>query len=87
MKGVVVKPALCCGNTNFIGKFVILDCYLSPQETECRWCKKVQKDHDLVKVNGITIMNSSRIKWFNDDLDKEIQEEDVEEQIKEKENI
>ena len=90
MRGIIVKPTLCCRNTSNLGKIVQYrgkDCC---GLFKCFYCKKVEKSKDCIMVdleNTRTSVDSTRVKWFNDDLDKEIQEEDTVEQIKEKEGV
>lgn len=84
MKGIIVKPTECCGSTKSIG--VLVEFISQGSEvflTHCIRCgtnKRTTKDYVRVKKSGSNnwVMMESRIKWFNDDIDLDYTEEEVE---------
>lgn len=86
MRGIIVKPTPCCKSTRSIGEIVQAIGELKNIEADCSYCKKTFKE-DFVTLKEGDVIQPYRVKWFNDDLDKQIQEEDTIEQIKEKEGV
>ena len=94
MKGIIVKPSVCCGNTTNIGRVVtFLEKTPQDQDIVCPWCSELSRNKGefvrvVPRVQGQRIsVLESRIKWFNDDLDKEIEMESNEDIVKEKEHF
>lgn len=75
MKGIVIKPAVCCNSTSAIGKVVKYLGKPQPLFVMCGSCctrDPIKEQHVLVVLNGNEyVVLEHRIKWFNDDIDLE----------------
>lgn len=83
MKGIITKPTQCCNNSSTIGKIVtVIGKTPIGQRIHRTMCKSnFFNNGEFVRIgvksgtNKYFSVNEYRIKFFDDDLDKEIKQE------------
>ena len=90
MQGMIIKPKHCCGYTGGMGKLVTLIGKSDKKYIRCAHCgftrENSKADLEVLLQSGInSVIEEDRVKWFDKDIDKELEVESNEDIVKEKE--